>query len=289
MLDLMEYPAERALLERFTGGSKSYFLDYFIEHTFQSAQFQSASFLFVVGIAIGFIAMHYARGERKVEQEQRDKLARRIAAEVEHCIAEGPYGRKVPVFVLYLRPFALEKTIRRWKLVVGSYKTFFLESGNMNFDHFLQDNLNYLDIPLISIGLPDEQEGAGRITTDAKWYKRFERLANCARAIFVVPGIHDGIKAEIRLLRSSGLLVNVVFFKPKRYPRAAWEEMKEFYEKEVGIEFPKYSSKHLSFRIHPSGKYYDLLVWNTLNRGAMRKLDKDQMRALLVNTPIKSG
>jgi hypothetical protein len=161
---------------------------------------------------------------------------------------------------------------------------FFLESGNMNFDYFLQDNLNYLDMSLVSIGLPNDQEGAGRITTDATWYKQFEQLAAFAKAIFVVPGIQEGITTEIRWLRSTDLSVKVVFFKPKRYPRTAWKEMKEFYEKEDGIEFPDYSSKHLSFRIHPSGKYYDLLTWPNLYREAMGKLGKDRMRALLANT-----
>jgi hypothetical protein len=288
----MNYFSERALLERF-GGQKnqSSFLDYLIGlfgHTFKSDQLQLASFLLIAGIIIGFITMHYARAERRVEQEQRDKLARRIAAEVEQRIAKDPSGNKAPVFALYLRPFALENTIRSWKLVRGGLKTFFLESANMNFDYFLQDNLNYLDMPLVSIGLPDDQEGAGRVTMDGTWYKRFKRLADRAKVIFVVPGVDDGIKAEICSLRSSGLLLKVVFFKPKWYPRTAWADMKEFYETKVGIEFPEYSSKHLSFRVDASGKYYDLLTWYTLDRRPMRKLHKDQMRAL-ANTPGKSG
>lgn len=288
VLDLARYPAERALLERYTGRSQSYFLDFFIRHTFRGDNFQLASFLIVAGIVIGYITMHYARSERKVEQKRRDKLAERIATQVEQRIAKIPLGSKVPVFVLYLRPFALEKTIRGWKLVVGGFKMFFLESGKMNFDYFLQNNLDYLDIPLVSIGLPDDQEGAGRIATDATWYKRFERLADCAKAVFVVPGIQDGIKAEIRWLRSSGLLVNVIFFKPRRYPRTAWEAIKEFYEREDGIEFPDYSSKHLSFRIDPAGKSYDLLTWPTLYRGAMGKLGRNQMRALLATLPERT-
>jgi hypothetical protein len=288
VLDLAQYRSERALLEKFAGRSQSYFLDFVIGHTFRDADFQLACFLYMTGIVIGCITMHFARTERKAEQERRDKLAQRIAVEVEHCIATNSHIRKAPAFVLYLRPFALEKTIRGWKLIVSGFKMFFLESGNMNFDYFLQDNLNYLDMPLISIGLPDDQEGAGRVTTDDMWYERFERLAAYATAIFVVPGFQKGIKAEIRWLRSSGLLTNVVFFKPKRYPRTAWQEMKEFYEKEDGIEFPDYSSKHLSFRIHSSGKCYDLLTWPNLYRGAMGKLGKNRVRSLLANTPASN-
>lgn len=250
--------------------------------------FRVSAPLFGAGILLGCIAMHYARMERKVEQEQRDRLAQRLATEIERRIAEGVSGSAISPFALYLRPFTLEKEIRGWKLGTGSSETFFLETGKMNFDYFLQEHLSYLDIPLISIGLPDDQEGAGHvITTDPLWRERFHQLAERAKTIIVVPGIQAGVLAEIRWLRVTGLLVNTVFFKPKGYPRADWQKMKEFYEEEEDIEFPDYSPKQLSFRMYSSGRCYELLTWHTVYRKSVMKRGVDQMRTLLASMSEK--
>ena len=242
--------------------------------------------LFGAGILLGGVAMHYARIERKVEQEQRDRAAQRLATEIERRIAEGVSGRAISPFALYLRPFTLEKAIRGWKLGTGSSETFFLETGKMNFDYFLQAHLDYLDILLVSIGLPDALEGAGHvITTDSLWRERFHQLAERAKTIIIVPGIQAGVLTEIRWLRVTGLLVNTIFFKPKGYPRADWQKMKEFYEQEEDIEFPDYSSKQLSFRMYSSGRCYDLLTWHTVYRKRVMKHGVGQMRTLLASMP----
>jgi len=247
-----------------------------------------SALLFGAGILIGNVAMHFARSERKLEQEQRDRLAQRLAAKIERRIAEDIPGSAVPPFALYLRPFAIEKAIRGWKLGTGTSKKFFLETGKMNFDYFLQEHLSYLDITLISIGLPDDQEGAGRVvTTDPLWRERFHQLAEHAKTIVVVPGTQAGILAEIRWLRVTALLVNTVFFKPNGYPRADWQKMKEFYKNEEDIEFPDYSPKQISFRMYSSGRCYELLTWHTVYRVGVMKRGAAQMRSLLANMPGK--
>jgi hypothetical protein len=69
----------------------------------------------------------------------------------------------------------------------------------MKFDHLLQQHLAHLDLLMVCLGLPDHREGARRITTtDQLWRERFHHLAERARSILVVPGVNEGIKAEIR-------------------------------------------------------------------------------------------
>lgn len=103
-----------------------------------------------------------------------------------------------------------------------------------------------------------------------------------------MPGIQAGIRSEIRWLRVSGLLVNAVFFKPRGYPQADWEQMKEAYENEEDIELPDYSPKQLSFRMYSSGRCHDVLTWNSVYLRSKKKRGKDQMSALLANKPVNS-
>jgi hypothetical protein len=234
------------------------------------------------GIALGAIAMYYARAERRVEQEQRDRIAERLAAKVERQVASLQPGGEIQSFALYLRPFVLEKAIREWKIGAGSFKTFFLETGKVNFEHFLLEIFSSLDVVQVSIGSPDGQEGAGRvITADTEWSDRFRKLADRASTIVVVPGVQPGIIEEIRWLRARGLLGKTAFFKPKWYPRTAWQTMKQLYEDEGGIELPAFSSRQISFRADPAGKCCGVTWWRT---GLWRRLTERQMRTLLVNT-----
>lgn len=247
--------------------------------------------LILIAILLGSIATENVRAQRKKKQEQRDKFAEWVATEIERCTGNTSSDAHIPPFVLYLRPFSLEQSIRERKGQAGFFWVrAFLSEGRMNFDYILQSYLDPLNIPLISIGLPNDQEGAGHlITTDNSWRVRFRVLAERATTIVVVPGIQPGIISEIRWLIVSGLLVNAVFFKPTGYLKTEWEKMKEKYENEEEIELPDYSANQLSFRMYSSGRYYDVLMWRKLfwflGRGWVPA--DDQMRALLTNKPIK--
>lgn len=126
------------------------------------------------------------------------------------------------------------------------------------------------------------------VATDTTWRERFRQLAERATTIVVVPGVQSGILSEIRWLRVSGLLVNAIFFKPRGYPREAWEKMKEFYENEEDIEFPDYSPKQLSFRMYSSGRCHDVSTWNSVYLSSKRKRGENQMCALFTNKPVDS-
>lgn len=227
----------------------------------------------------GVIAMHRAHVERRDEQTLRDRAAKKL---IELIVS----SRKPPAFVLYLRPFLTEPMLRRWTIGTGSLRTFLLDSGRMNFDNLLQEHLTYLDLALVSLGAPDDHEGAGRIaTSDALWREQFHQLAERAASIVVVPGLNDGIKAEIRWLRVRGLLGNTVFFKPKGYRQAEWQRAAKFFQDEDDLEFPVFSRRHISFRLYPSGTSYEVSSWMTINPRWLSPEGKAQMRRLLTNKP----
>jgi len=47
--------------------------------------------------------------------------------------------------------------------------------------------------PLIALGRPGEQVGAGRIlTTEERWQEDFRKLAEAARLILLMPSAHPG-------------------------------------------------------------------------------------------------
>lgn len=256
---------------------------YSIANGWHSSYILPSIILLVAGGLIGGIVMYRANIERKADQEKRDKMAEELAEETaRHMISEIRSCNKTSPFVLYLRPFALEKAIRERRAGVGSFKMLFLDAGKINFSLLLQDYLRDSGLLLVSIGTPDNKEGAGHvITTDSLWRERFRQFAERATTIVVVPGIQSGILSEIRWLIVSGLLVNAIFFKPKGYPKADWQKMKELYEQEEDIELPDYSPKQLSFRMYSSGRCYDVLTWRTVYLRGERKRGEDQMRALL--------
>ncbi len=280
----LEYTSDVSFWKKY-GGTGRYSLLDFLKHA-QDRILLSVVFVGVAAV-IGAIAMHYARIERRIEQEQRDRIAERLAAKIERQVASLKAGSEIQPFALYLRPFALEKTIREWKIGTGSFKTFFLETGKVNFEHFLLEIFNSLDIVLIGIGFPDGQEGAGHVTTtDIEWSDRFRKLADRAAAIVVVPGTQPGIIEEIQWLKESGLLMKTIFFKPKWYPRIAWQKMRQFHEYKRDIELPAFSSKQVTFRVDSSGRCCDVTLWRT---GLWRRVTERQMRSLLVHARADSN
>jgi len=231
------------------------------------------------------------------KQDIRDRLARKLASRGEgRFISDILSGRNTSPYALYLRPFALEKKIRQrderislWQLLLPhNLLDHILLPQKINFDLNLQTYFDPLGITLISIGHPNNQEGAGHvITTDSSWQEHFRQLAKRATTIIVVPGFQEGILSEIRWLRESNLLVNAVFFKPVGYPKAAWEKMHKLYEKEENIKLPPYSRKQLSFRMYPSGRCYDVLTWAKVYRKRKKDMKTARVQAALLNNPLK--
>jgi hypothetical protein len=159
--------------------------------------------LFVaVGCVVGFVSMHFASMERRVEQEFRDRSAQRLAEKAELRAARMFLDGSDSPFVLYLRPFALEKAVRRWRGGLPTSESFFLEGGWKSFDSYIQEIVANDNLSLVKIGCRSSDEGAGSVvTSDATWREVFRQLAGRATTIVVVPGMEAGIRAEIRWLR----------------------------------------------------------------------------------------
>jgi len=70
--------------------------------------------------------------------------------------------------------------------------------------------------PLIGLGLPGEQVGAGRIqTTDESWQTEFLRLASGARLILLIPSLRKGTAWELNtILGDVTLLSKTIFIIP---------------------------------------------------------------------------
>ena len=231
---------------------------------------------------------------RKIEQAERDRLAREIVDETEwHFISEIISGNDISPFALYLRPFALETIFREYRQEIILPHTALVQLAlrrKVNFDFILIEYFDFVDLTLISIGSPNDKEGAGHVlATDASWQECFRRLAKRATTIVVVPGIQSGIMGEIRWLRWTPFLNKAIFFKPKEYPKEDWEKMQELYKQKEGIDLPNYSSNQIAFRMYQSGSYYQLWEWrkkfwsNRWEKGRGNAM----LRVLLLNKPIE--
>jgi hypothetical protein len=204
------------------------------------------------------------------------------------ALSRLPISFSASPFALYLRPFALERMIREsQEELLLQHPIQLLFRKKINFDFILQNYFNSLGVTVISIGTPNDREGAGHVvTTEASWRECFRQLAERATIIVVVPGIQAGIMAEIRWLIVSGLLVNAIFFKPKGYPKAEWQKMQALYEQEEDIDLPDYSLNQLSFRMYSSGRCHDVMTWGTVYRKRKKERGDAQMKAVLSNKPV---
>jgi hypothetical protein len=232
-----------------------------------------------------------ARRDRKAEQIEADRYAEQARVENERIKQEAIADRDGAAFALYLRPFAVDKVIRKraqelsWLPHVLIMQLIFPD--RVNFDYELNEDFkSLLGIQLISLDAENENQGAGHFqTTDSAWVQEFRLLAVRAKTIVIVPGVSSGIMDEIRWLTMTGLLSNAVFFKPRGYPKSLWQATKEEYEREGVIELPNYSPHRLSFRINTEGNCYDVHDWKVRRRGS-EKLGRAQRRRLLTNRPL---
>ncbi|HEV7671050.1 MAG TPA: hypothetical protein VGS22_21240 [Thermoanaerobaculia bacterium] len=237
-----------------------------------------------VAMACGMLARLLSRNDRRLEQEERDRRAQRIADEVStrNYQTVMVHGGQIP-FALYLRPFAVEGQLRNRHSWVSLITTRPFEPYKKGFDFEISKYFEGIGILLICIGVHGS-EGAGQvITDDATWLTRFRELAQSAESIVVVPGCQPGIIAEIRWLRVTGLLVRTVFFKPKGYPRSEWVRASKALEEEDDIVLPGYVSKTVSFRLYSSGNPNQILTWKSVFGATNARRGQKQIEAVLTN------
>jgi hypothetical protein len=163
------------------------------------------------GLLLGLCARPLSRRYKRHEQRKRDDRA----AELLTACREG-HPRD---FSLYLRSF---ETIGRMPfeqmLPVGV-------SNNMGDDAIADFETSLAEAvengaPLVALGRPGEQVGAGRIlTTEADWQDDLSLLAQKATVVFPAPSTRSGTMWEINWLVDAPLLYKTIWIQPPVGPR----------------------------------------------------------------------
>jgi hypothetical protein len=136
-------------------------------------------------------------------------------------------------FTLYLRPFTstgrvripLKSVVLKRGVIAGPATTWDPQLGRtsrfkryVTFGDFETELADGVDpqAPLVALGKPGEQIGAGRIvTSDEDWQAKFNQLATRAVAIVLVPSLRPGTRAETdAILSTPEWVIKTMFFVP---------------------------------------------------------------------------
>jgi hypothetical protein len=165
-------------------------------------------------------------------------------------------------FFLYLRPFAITGLLSTANpehapgpMVPRAYT----QPKVIDFESRLAAAIESLG-PLVALGHPGEQFGAGRILSpDDGWKQDFESLARRAKAILIIPSNTPGTVWEIDWLVQGGLISKCIFVMPPLPTEHLLSQMPEMWAEasrvlsEKGIAVPAYSPNGALFRVGKNG------------------------------------
>jgi hypothetical protein len=237
-----------------------------------------------------------SRSHRQTEQSKRDRRAAQILK-----ILRASRGAAAGDFSLFLRAFEttgrmpFESSFWESGMFVGSGMDVRSEDDKMgDFEAGLAEAVEK-ETPLVALGRPGEQLGAGRaLTTDEQWQEDLRLLANHAKSIFLLPSSRPSVIWELNFLIESRLLEKVVWVQPPRrllwwlpigrdrsYDwKPTWTAMGK-YAAERSIEFPPYNNQGSIFTVSNEGR---LIVHRSLKGHAagpaLRIWIKDHLFAL---------
>jgi hypothetical protein len=163
------------------------------------------AFMGAVGVLAGALTYGASRLSAAFRRRQQKKRDRRAAAIMEDARAGRP-----PDFSLYLRAFETTGGMHEIKDIgtaLGAYE-------DTDFESELAEAVEN-NIPLVGLGKPGEQEGAGRWpTSDATWQADVEVLARAALLLFLLPSARAGTLWELDWIIANRLLGKTVFVQP---------------------------------------------------------------------------
>jgi hypothetical protein len=156
---------------------------------------------------------------------------------------------------MYLRPFAttgkLPAPVKVSLEARGSWKL------SEDMETFLAAAMED-SAPLVALGSPGEQIGAGRVaTSDKNWKAVFERLASHAKVLFMLPGGTLGTQAEIDWIGQRLLWHKVIWLMPGEDVSTEWAKLWEDMRSEVrqrGLDLPRYQKCGMVFKMTERGK-----------------------------------
>ena len=156
-------------------------------------------------------------------------------------------------FSLYLRGFA---TTGKMPTVIEMHPM--SQSGGeglLDFEAVLAKTLEPI-APLVALGRPGEQIGAGRVhCDDDQWQENLVLLAGSAQYIFVVPTDSPGTMWEIDFLVRMKLLQKCFFLMPPRKSKTDKEEWRRTVARaqQSGVCLRAYKHKGMIFTIREDG------------------------------------
>lgn len=217
-------------------------------------------------------ASAFYRVGRKKRQIKRDIKAALLLDRLQH----GQQER----YSLYLRSFAQEEKLKRRKgiwwyvLIEGNIFDIDLETHELMIASELR-----LSYPMITLGRPGEELGAGRLpSTDADWEALALLLIEQASAILIVPNASKGVIWEMERLKNYHEKTIYIMPPIKYYDGDAgsaeghWQEaQREFTHR--SIHLPAYSSKGALFMLDEQGRVARTLRFaNLLGGSNVRRL-----------------
>lgn len=233
-------------------------LDYWEEY--DPAWYIKVAIWFILFI-LGVILKSIHKGENEHIQHAREKQTKKLQEQI--VMSADP--KRLPTYFLFLKPSALKHLDTQIK------------------EHFdLEDVLRSAlhPIHLISLEKPSETIGAEQtFIPDPKWQADFEKFAEHAKSILVIPSNHPSTVWEIKWLAENKLLPNCIWLMPETpgwsntyvnyeipstdvftisegeegYDYAAhWNEAIKALQ-ELGIKLPPYQARGMFFVIDNNG------------------------------------
>ncbi|MBK7673326.1 MAG: hypothetical protein IPJ27_00355 [Candidatus Accumulibacter sp.] len=164
---------------------------------------------------------------------------------------------------LYLRPFhsTMNLTVSNPRAQSSGTLESLAEDRVVELESVLRTSLDPFGT-LVGLGLPGESEGAGRIlTTEENWRAAFQKLAEAARLLILLPSSRPGTLEEIIYLLRNGLLGKTLFIMPSN-TMSAYDAKNEWTKtantlSELGLHLPAYSAEGRILAFRANGEIFD--------------------------------
>jgi hypothetical protein len=207
-------------------------------------------------------------------QTERNRVAKEILHQI-HCREDV-----LLPFVLYLRPFYLEKALKVLDKGQGNYFKYFI-SGDTNdlysdFEKILQKSIsNYF--AFVGMGKSGDDLGAGRIETAPDiWKNEIKLLIKECSFVIVIPSYCEGTRLEIEYLKASCQISKTIFVMPPSHLNSTeiekeWNKTVSVYKLlNTGIHLPIYHRGGMLFTLGISGRIQKTKRPNFKSKSSLR-------------------
>jgi hypothetical protein len=169
-------------------------------------------------------------------------------------------------FSLYLRSFAHDGFTRRkgfWWYVLAEGDVSLIDRESLELLISQRMRMRY---PMIALGLPGEQLGAGRLTTsEAEWREITLFLMDRAQFIFIVPGASEGVLWEVRHLARHHHAKTRYIMPPAKFMDGNATRAEELWDEARlpciprGIDLPRYDPRGAQLIMNAAGRVAETL------------------------------